>query len=183
MSNAVERSIEDNAIGSPQERSPLYETPPSDDGKLSPASLQVRALDGQLDITMAENTPKPPNTDAFTENVVVHEGSKLVATSEKMKRKMSDKDESSVDHRAPGSPYFYLTDSEQHWMDKTLGYTFKNVALLYEALQISGPGNGLKVVCGRPCPDGNKRLAFVGAQAIRTVIAIEWYPGHWNTSK
>lgn len=54
-----------------------------------------------------------------------------------------------------------------------LGYQFGNLELLLEALKATG--SGLNLLQSRSVMDGNRRLAQVGAAAIKMAVLNNWY--------
>lgn len=61
--------------------------------------------------------------------------------------------------------------------EKTIGYTFQQPMLLWQALQAAGSYNieATKANYG----GGDKRLAIVGDRILDLLLALEWYPTPW----
>lgn len=55
------------------------------------------------------------------------------------------------------------------------GYVFEDPHILWEALQMAG--SGVFTIGDRSVPDGNKRLAVLGDQALDIISCKKWYEG------
>ncbi|KAL9128315.1 MAG: hypothetical protein Q9217_002993 [Psora testacea] len=58
-------------------------------------------------------------------------------------------------------------------VENIIGYTFVDVSILWEALQV--PGANRYDIGGRNLDNGNKRLALLGDTILKTVLIDEWY--------
>ncbi len=61
-----------------------------------------------------------------------------------------------------------------HECEKTIGYTFQQPMLLWQALSAAGSYN--MEANSANYGGGNKRLAIVGDRILDLLLALEWYP-------
>lgn len=56
-----------------------------------------------------------------------------------------------------------------------IGYEFQDHHIVWEALQMAG--SGITTSGGRQIPNGNKRLAILGDNALEIILCQRWYAG------
>ena len=60
-----------------------------------------------------------------------------------------------------------------HDVEKSIGCTFNDPLILWEALQAAG--SSVRSAGPRRFPDGNKRLAIIGDTVLKLVLVTRWY--------
>ena len=60
-----------------------------------------------------------------------------------------------------------------HDVEMTIGHTFNDPLILWEALQAAG--SIVRSAGPRRFPDGNKRLAMIGDTVLKLVLVTKWY--------